>query len=83
MAQYLRDFEITCSHSKGKAIPAQAWTGPLGCMRLRFVKFLDSRHMKVVRLSVLRFGPLYPPGDRFMLEAESTLSIVWPEVLSQ
>jgi hypothetical protein len=52
-------------------------------MRLRFIEFVDIRHMKVVRLSVLRIGPLYSPGDRFLLEVESFLGIVRPEGLSQ
>ena len=43
--------------AKGKAIPLQALRGPEGSRRLRFQ---DSRHMKVVRLSALRTGHLYP-----------------------
>ena len=46
-----------------KAIPMQAWIGPLGCRRLRLLKFLDIRHMKVARLSALHTGRLYPAGD--------------------
>jgi hypothetical protein len=46
---------------KDKAIPVQACTGPEGSRRLRFPDLLDSRHMKVVRLSALRTGHLYPP----------------------
>jgi len=42
---------------KAKAIPLQAWTGPESSRRLRFP---DIRHMKVVRLSALRTGRLYP-----------------------
>jgi len=42
---------------KVKAIPLQAWTGPEGSRRLRFQ---DNRHMKVVRLSALCTGHLYP-----------------------
>jgi hypothetical protein len=30
---------------------------------LRLPEFLDSRHMKVVRLSAVRSGLLYPRGD--------------------
>ena len=49
---------IQCVHTlwdpivkvKGRAIPLQAWTGPEG----------SNRHMKVVRLSALRTGRLYP-----------------------
>ena len=40
---------------KGKAFPLQVWTGPWGSRRLRLPEFLDNRHMKVVRLSALRF----------------------------
>jgi len=43
---------------KGKAIPLQAWTGPEGSRSLRLPEFLDSRHMKVVRLSALHTGRL-------------------------
>jgi hypothetical protein len=56
--------------------PLQAWTGPQGSWRLRLPVFLDSRHMKVVRLSALNAGRLYPPRKRscysFLLEAELT-----------
>jgi hypothetical protein len=44
----------------GKAIPLQALTGPKGSRNLRFPEFLDNRHMKMVRLSTLRTGRLYP-----------------------
>ena len=50
-------------HLCGKAVPLQAWTGPWGSMRLRLPEFLESWYMKVVRLSGLRTGRLYPPGD--------------------
>jgi hypothetical protein len=48
---------------KGKAIPLQAWTGLEGSRRLRLPEFQDDRHVKVVRLSALRTGRLYPPGN--------------------
>ena len=41
-------------------IPVQGWTGPEFSRRLRLPEFLDNRHMKVVRLSALRTGRLYP-----------------------
>jgi hypothetical protein len=42
----------------GKAIPLQAWFQEVEAPR-----FLDNRHIKVVRLSALRTGRLYPPGN--------------------
>jgi len=61
---------------KGKAIPLQACTGSEGSRRLRLPKFLDIRHMKVVSLSALHTGRLYPfrkySWYSFILEPEST-----------
>jgi len=48
---------LTCN---GKAIPLHAWTGPEGFRKLRL---LDNRHVKLVRLSALRTGRFYPPGN--------------------
>jgi len=48
---------------KSKAIPLQAWTGPEGFRRLRLPEFLESRQMKVVKLSAKRNGCIYPAGD--------------------
>jgi hypothetical protein len=59
---------------KGKAFPLQAWTGPWEFQEIEAPEFLDNRHMKVVRLSALRTGRLYPRKDSwysFLLEAES------------
>jgi hypothetical protein len=56
---------------KGKAFPIQA----LGFQEVEAPEFLDNRHMKVVRLSALRTGRLYPQKDSwysFLLEAEFT-----------
>ena len=47
--------------SKGRSIHAQAWRGP----EFEPATFLDNRHMKLVRLSVLRTGRLYPPTTHF------------------
>ena len=47
----------------GKAIPLQTWTAPWGFRKFRLPEFLENRHMKVVRLSTLRTGRLYLPGD--------------------
>jgi hypothetical protein len=43
----------------------QSHTGlgrPLGLQEVEAPRFLDNRHMKVVRLSALRTGRIYPPG---------------------
>ena len=45
--------------NKGKAIPLQVWTGPEVFQEVRFSDF-KNRHMKVVRLSALDTGRLYP-----------------------
>jgi hypothetical protein len=42
---------------KGKAVPVQAWTG---FQEVETPRFHDSRHMKVVRLSAVHTGRLYP-----------------------
>jgi hypothetical protein len=47
-------------HETRKAFPLQTWTGPWGFQEVEAPEFLDNRHMKVVRLSALRTGPLYP-----------------------
>jgi hypothetical protein len=36
---------------------------PLGFQEVEAHRFLDNRHMKVVRLSALHTGRLYPPGN--------------------
>jgi hypothetical protein len=72
------DVFISFIHDKGKckALPLQTWTGPVGSRRLRLPKFLDNRHRKVVGLSAIRTGRLYPLRKyswySFLLEAEST-----------
>jgi len=45
---------------KGKAIPLQAWTGPEGSREVEAPRFQDNWHIKVVGLSVLCTGRLYP-----------------------
>ena len=46
----------------------------ISSLRVKAPKFLDTRHIQVVRLSPLRTGRLYPPGISWysFLEAEST-----------
>ena len=53
----------------------QAWTCPWISSSLGLPEFLDTRHMKVVKLSGLRTGCPYPQGDTadtFLLGAEWT-----------
>jgi len=45
---------------KGKAVPLQAWSGPEGSRKLRFPDFMTTAQRKVVRLSALRTGRIYP-----------------------
>ena len=55
-AEFLTNRTINVE-SKGKAIPLQVWTGP---EEFEATRFQDKRHMKVVTLSALRTGHLYP-----------------------
>jgi hypothetical protein len=54
---------INLELGKGKAIPLQAWRSPGGSRSSRPPRFQDNQHMKVVRLSVLPTGRLYPPEN--------------------
>ena len=51
---------ICYNFEKGKTIPLQAWTAPVGFQKFEAPRFQDNRHMKVVRLSALRTVRLYP-----------------------
>ena len=72
------EFEFNQEHtawiSKNKSILLQAWTGP---------EFLDSRHMKVARLSALRTSRLYPQEIHLVLvsatDSVDLRAIVRPE----
>jgi hypothetical protein len=57
---------ILVTRKYSKAVPMQAWTGPEGSRRLRLPGICDSRHLRVVWLSALRTGRLYPHG-RFLV----------------
>jgi len=52
---------LLLGNGKGNAIPLQAWTGAWGSSRLRLAEFIDSRHMKVVRIVSLQYRPALPP----------------------
>ena len=45
---------------KGKPIPLQALDRPCGFQEVEAPRFQDNQHMKVVKLSALRTGRLYP-----------------------
>ena len=68
---------VKIGKTKGNTI--QAWTGPEGSRGLRLLEYLDSQHIKVVRLSALRTGRLYTPrniaGTHFFGGAEEEC---WP-----
>jgi hypothetical protein len=62
-------------HSKGKAIPLQAWTGPEGSGRLRLTDSKQSTHEGGKVVSLTHRPPLPPrkyTWNSFLSEAEST-----------
>ena len=51
------------SKVKNKSNPATGLDRPWGLQEVEAPRFQDNRHMKVVRLSALRTGHLYPQGN--------------------
>jgi hypothetical protein len=47
----------------GKSSPTTGLDRPTGFQEVEAPRFLDNRRLKVVRLSVLRTGRVYPPGN--------------------
>ena len=54
---------MTFGEDKDQAIPAQAYYRSRGFQEFRSPRFLDSRHVKVVTLSVADTLYLYPRGN--------------------
>ena len=51
---------LTQGGKKGKSKPITGLDRPRGFQEVEASRFQDSRHLKVVRLSALRIGCLYP-----------------------
>jgi hypothetical protein len=58
---------MTLSVSKKKNFPATGLDRPLGFQETEAPEFLENRHMKLVRLSALRTGRLYPQEEFLIL----------------
>jgi hypothetical protein len=56
-----REIRAHLNIAVSKDIPLQARTNPEGSRSFKLIEFLDNRHMKVVTLSALSTGRLYPP----------------------
>ena len=70
----IRSCCIYCN--KKKSNPITGLDRPWGFQEAEAPKLQDSRHMKVIRLSALRTGSLYPrkySWNSFLLESESNL----------
>jgi len=52
-----------CLLHQGKPIIVRVWIGSEGFRRLRLPGVIDTRHKRVIILSSLRTGRLYPPGN--------------------
>jgi hypothetical protein len=48
---------------KRQSSPTTGLDRPTGFEEVEAPRFLDNRHMKVVRLTALRTGRVYPPGN--------------------
>jgi hypothetical protein len=55
--------EIKILSSAYKSNPITGLDKPWGFQEIKAPRFQDNRHMKVVSLSVLHTGHLYPPGN--------------------
>jgi hypothetical protein len=57
----VKAFETTCTDCKEKV--KVSLYRPLGFQEVEAPRFPDNRHMKVVRLSAVSTGRLYPPEN--------------------
>ena len=66
---YLFDIKYIKIKGKGKVYsnPITGLDRPRGFQEVEAPRFQDNRHMKVVRLSALRTGRLYPPPQEVFL----------------
>jgi hypothetical protein len=54
---------VLCVELVKASNPITGLDRPLGFQEVEAPRFLDNRHMKVVRLSAVCTGRLYPPGN--------------------
>jgi hypothetical protein len=57
------DFYFTAEVSKRQSSPITGLDWPLGFQEVEATRFQDNQRMKVVEMSALRTGRLYPPGN--------------------